>query len=233
MGQTRGQIKINVRVNLDDAGVTFYSEQDLNDSFQDAYDDITILSQCLVKSATLSWMPNLSYYNFKTILGVTDFLAVTAIFNYNTSRWLRDDLNIRDFDRLRRDWENWEGTPQFWAPLNQDYVAIAPRYAGSTIPGAFNNLAFSNAFFIGTSTNLGTFKLVYWALAPTLVSDLDTLLIASDVQDMFEFYVTADMLEQAQEFVKASEYWGKYYSSLEEYSDRTKRINKSDLLLRV
>lgn len=212
MGQTRGQLKLTIRTNLDDAGVTFYSETDLDDSFQDCYEDITCLSQCIVKSVTLSWVADLSYLNFVSDYGLIDYLAATAIFNYNTNRWLRDDLNLRDFDKLRTDWELWSGTPQFWATCDPLHIAIAPKY----------------------STDVsGTFKLVYWALAPVLSSDSDTLLVSSDVQSLFEFYVTADLLEQAQEYSKASEFWQKYYTSLEEYSNRVKRINKSDLLLRI
>lgn len=211
MGSTRGQIKTNIRVNLDDNAVTFYTDTDLNDSIQDAYDDICSLSQCIVKNTTLTWIANLSYINFITDYSITDYLATTAIFNNLTNRWLRDDLNLRDLDRLRRDWENWTGTPQFWAPSDVNHIVIAPKY----------------------TTSSGTFKLVYWASAPTLTSDNDTLLTASDVQDMFEHYCTADLLEQAQEYTKANEYWTKYYESLAEYSERTKKMNKSDLLFRV
>lgn len=234
MGQTRGQIKATIRLNLDDNGVTFYSDDDLNESFQDAYDDIACMSQCVCKNVILQWQPQLSYYDFITDFGVQDYLATTAIFNYTTNRWLRDDLTIRDFDRIRRDWELWEGTPQFWASSDPRHIAIAPKYQiGGRTPGAFNPNAFSDAFFVGTGNSLGNFKLIYWAQAPVLVSNLDTLLTASDVQNLFEFYVTADMLESAEEFSKAGEYWEKYYNSLEEYSGRVKRINKSDLLLRV
>lgn len=235
MGQTRGQIKVTIRENLNDEGVTFWSEDDLNESLQDAYDDIVVMSNCIAKNVTLNWIGDLSYLDFVNDFGVTDYLATVAIFNNTTNRWLRDDLTLRDLDRLRRDWELWVGTPQFWASSDPKRIAIAPKYssAGAT-PGAFAPHAFSNAFFIGNSNSfLGTFKLLYWAKAPTLVDDLSTFLTASDVQNMFEFYGTADMLEQAQEFTKAQEYWEKYFNSLQEYSVRVKRNNKSDLLLRV
>lgn len=235
MGQTRGQIKATVRANLDDAGVTFFSEVDLDEALQDAYDDIVCISQCICKSVTLNWVGGLTYYDFVNDLAVTDYLATVAIFNTSTNRWLRDDLNLRDFDRLRRDWELWIGAPQFWATSDPKHIAIAPKYAGGTATaGAFAITAFSNAFFIGSgSTNLGTFRLLYWATAPALVSDSNTFLTASDVQNLFEFYATADQLESAEEYSKAAEYWEKYYNSLMEYSERVKRINKSDLLLRV
>ena len=211
MGQTRGQIKTSIRTNLNDVGVTFYSETDLNDSFQDAYDDIICLSQCIVKSVTLNWISNLSYYDMVNDCGVTDYLGTVAIFNNTTNLWLRDDLNLRDLDRLRRDWECWSGTPQFWVTSDSNHIAIAPKLSVAT----------------------GNFKLVYWATAPVLTDDSNGLLTAADVQNLFEFYITADMLEQAQEFSKAAEFWEKYYSSLEEYSQRVKNNSKSDLLLRI
>lgn len=209
-----GQIKTSVRTNLNDNGVTFWTDTDFNDSFQDAYDDVVCLSQCVVKSTTLSWIANLSYYDVVVDCGVLDYLATVAIFNYATNRWLRDDLNLRDFDKFRKDWETWSGTPQFWASSDFSRIAVAPKYITS-IPTP------------------GTFKLVYWTTAPVLFTDGDNFLMASDAQTLLEYYVSADMLEQAQEFSKAAEYWEKYYTDLEEYSDRVKCNNRSDLLLRV
>src|ERR1035437_437933 len=213
MGQYRGQLKTIVRTNLDDAGVTFYQDIDLNDSMQDAYDDVCCLSQCIVKIAdNLNWVANVVYYNPASDLSLSDYLGPVAIFNYNTNRWLRDDLTLRDFDRIQRNWENWQGTPQFWSPSDPLHFAIAPNYG--SIPQ-------------------GTFKLVYWAIAPQLVDDSSVFLIASDVNNLIEFYCTADMLEQVQEYQKAGDFWEKYFSSLDEYSARVKTNNKSDLLMRV
>lgn len=233
MGQTRGQLKVLIRQNLDDLGVSYYSETDLDESLQDAYDDIVAASQCVCKSVILNWIGGLSYYNFSADCGVTDYMAPVAIFNYATNRWLRDDLTIRDFDRLRRDWENWIGTPQFWCPSDPLHIAIAPKYNITVVSGSFDPLSFSSAFDIGAAATPGTFKLLYWATAPTLANDSSTFLMASDVQNMLEFYGTADMLEAAEEYTKAQAYWEKYYNSLMQYSDRVKRNNKADLLLRV
>jgi len=233
MGQTRSQIKTIIRENLDEVNAAFYTDTDLNDSIQDAYDDIICLSQCIVKSVTLTWIDHLSYINFSRDYGIADYLATVAIFNARTNRWLRDDLTLRDFDKIRRDWEIWTGTPQFWAPSDPDHIAIAPKFNSTIVGGAFHGGAFSDAFFISTGGTTATFRLVYWAQAPVLHADNDIFLIASDVQDMLEYYVTADMLEQQNEFTKSQEYWTKYYETLIDYSDRVKRINKSDLLLRI
>jgi hypothetical protein len=228
---TRGQLKTVIRLNLADVGIVRCTDEDLNTSLQDAYDDIVILTQCIVKRTTINWVADLSYYDFLA-LGIADYLTTTAIFNNVTNYYLRDDLSIRDFDGIRRDWELWNGTPQFWAPCSPSKIAIAAKYTGGTVTGAFNPLAFSNAFFIG-SAPIGTFDLIYAATAPTFTVDTDSPLIASDMQVMFEDYCTADFLEQDEEFTKASIYWQSYYSNIDKYVERVKKINKSDLLLRV
>lgn len=212
---TRGDIKTNIRTNLADAGVTFYSEDDLNDSIQDAYDDIACLSQCILKKVTLNWsvVANLVYIDHKIDQSITDYMGVVAIFNNNTNFWLRDDCSLKDLDRVRRDWENWTGQPQFWCPSDPQRVVVAPH------------------FLTGTTT--GTYDLYYWGLAPTLSSDSDTFLIAADMQQLLEFYVTGDLLEQAQEYKKALGWLTKYYPVIQDYKERVERINKADLLLRV
>jgi hypothetical protein len=237
MGKTRGQIKGDIQANLVELNVNFYSDTDLNNSIQDAYDDVVILTQCIQKRITINWRSNLSYYNFKDKLQVPDYLGTIAIFNNVTNLWLRDDLSLKDFDRIRRDWENWIGTPQFWAPSDPDNIAICPKYFAADITyGAFDSKSFDkNSFWVDNSAaaNLGSFILYYWATAPVLISDSEQFLIASDKTTMITRYATADLLEQAQEFNKAQFFWQPYFEDMNEYADRVKRNCKSDLLLRV
>src|SRR6266699_1484226 len=98
-------IKLRVRKELNDRGVTFYSNDDIDKSFEDAYSDIVCLTKCIVKKTSVNFTTN-CYYDFK-VLGVTDFMAVTAIFNNNTNRWLLDDKTLRDYDLIRDNWELW------------------------------------------------------------------------------------------------------------------------------
>lgn len=235
MGKTRGQVKAEVQTNLIELNLNFYSDDDLNQSIQDAYDDIAILTQCIQKQVTLPWISNLSYYNFANL--VSDYLGTIAIFNNVSNLWLRDDLSLKDFDRIRRDWETWIGTPMFWAPSDPQNIGVCPKYLNANITyGAFDFNSFNNnAFFINNSVqaNLGSFILYYWALAPALVSDTDTFLIASDKDSTIMRYATADLLEQAQEFNKAQTVWKFYFLDIDDYADRVKRNNKSDLLLRL
>lgn len=200
------QIKTNIRSNLNDAGVTFFTAQDLIDSTQDAYDSCVALSWCLVKTVTLNWQNDLSYYDFVS-LGVSDYLATVAIFDNVSNRWLCDDENTKTLDLLRNDWELWHGQPQGWLPINFQYIAIYPKQAIAT----------------------GTFVLYYVALPPIIV-DGDVPLIANDKQVLIELDATADLLEQAEEFTKASTYWQEYFMNFEEYIERTRNLAKADLL---
>jgi len=146
-------------------------------------------------------------------------------------------LSLKDFDRIRRDWETWVGTPLFWAPSDPVYIGVCPKYLGANIQyGAFDSKSYNNsAFFIDNSalTPLGNFILYYWALAPQLTSDSDTFLIASDKTTALVQYSTADLLEQCQEFNKAATFWQPYEENIADYADRVKRNCKSDLLLRL
>jgi hypothetical protein len=217
MGKTRGQIKADLQDNLADFNLNFFSDDDLNTSVQDAYTDISILTQCIQENVTLNWQSGLCYYAFtQAPFNVSDYLGTIAIFNNVTNLWLRDDLSLKDFDHIRRDWEMWNGTPQFWAPSDPVNIAITPMYTGGT-----------------GGSSLGTFILYYWGVAPTLASDASTFEIATDMQKLLTNYATADLLEQAQEFGKAEEFWTQYYADIEIYADRVKRSTKSDLLLRV
>ena len=208
---TRAEAKANIIKNLYDGNVVYYDGIDLNNSIQDAYDDIAIIARNIKKKSTgLAWVGQLSYYDF-TSLGVADYLGCIAIFNNVSNVYLTDDLTLKDFDRIRVDWEAALGTPEWWTPVNFKYIAVFKKYAGAA----------------------GTFDLHYWATAPTLTSDSDVFLIATDMAKLIEYYCTADLFEQAQEFSKAAPFWKLYYPLLQKYKTRCHGLAKSDLLYGV
>ena len=207
-----GQIRANVAANLNDAGLTFFDETQLNDAINDAYQEIASKCFNIVKSVVVHQQTT-PYYDFKNNAGVTDYLGTIAIFNQDTNYWLRDDLSLRDYDRLRRDWEQWAGTPQFWTPHSLQYIALAPN--------------------LGTVTSGNLLTLWYWATAPQLVNDADVPLIASDMQTMLEDYATADRLLDAEEITKAADYITRFERDKQKYKIRCLEICKADLLLRI
>ncbi len=208
----RGLIRDNVRANLADAAITYYADPEINESIQDAYDEIVAKTMCHIKSVTYNWsVLNGNYIDFITDFGLTDYLGTYAIFNQQTNWWLRDDLSLRDLDRVRRDWEMWRGQPQFWIPHSLRFIIIAPI----NLPGS------------------GQFTLWYYAIAPALVNDTSTPVIAADQHQLLEWYSTADLLESAEEIGKAGDIWTSYEVNLMEYKERCHNIAKTDLLLRI
>jgi len=206
---TFAEIRTDIRENLNDAGITYYSAADLVESMEDGYADIFFQSRCLIKKVILSFIAG-CYYDFK-FLGVEDFMCVIAIFNNNTNRWLDDSVTLRGLDTIRNNWETTQGQPQLWCPVSFEQNVIWPYLASPT----------------------GTFDLYYATTAPTIDDFTLTPSIASDSQNLLEFYSTGDLLEQAEELTKANEYFKNYYNNLEEYSSRVKLLARRDLLLKI
>jgi hypothetical protein len=208
---TLAQIRANVQSNLNDAGITYFSEQAINDSIQDAYNEVAAKCRCIINSSPINQVANQPYYDFLA-LGVGDYLGTIAIFNQETQYWLRDDVSLRDFDRLRRDWEQWYGQPQFWAPHSQRLIAVAPNLS---------------------SVSNQLFTLWYWGIAPILSSDSSVPLIASDMQPLLEFYATGDLIQNAEEVSKAQTWFQVYERDREKYKARCADLARADILLRV
>lgn len=206
---TFSELKTRARVNLNDLGVIFHSSDDLQSSIQDAYDDVAAISGCIIKKVTLDWVANLVYYDFAA-LGVTDFMAVIAIYNNVNNRFLRDDIDLVKLDMIRDNWEVWTGTPQWWVASNFKYTAIVPHY----------------------TTAAGTFDLYYMAMAPTVV-DTSVPLIPSNEEITLVDYTTMDMLEQSREFVKAQPFWENYQKKVEDLKFRNQNFARRDFLIRL
>lgn len=206
---TFDDVRTDIRENLNDSGITYYSAADLVESMEDAYLDILFHSRCLIKKVTLSFIAG-CYYDFK-FLGVEDFMCVIAIFNNNTNRWLDDSTSLRQLDQIRTNWEVTEGQPQLWCPVSFEHNVIWPYLSVPT----------------------GTFDLYYAATAPAISDFTETPSIASDNQSLIEYYSTGDLLEQGEEIIKANEYFKLYNEDLETYASRVKLLARRDLLIKI
>ena len=182
---TRDQIADLLRINLEDGGITYYSADDVNDSIQDGYDDIAVVSGCIQKSADVDFIDNLTYYNFSVL--ISDYYTVVAIYNNTQKRWM-DPTDRREMNTLRRDWETITGQPSMFFPMDSRRVMVMPR-------------------MVVASGNMTVF---YRATAPTLAGG-DTPLIHVDEQKLLEWYATGDLFDQAEEYIKAEIWWSKYF----------------------
>lgn len=203
---TRDQISDRVKNNLNDNGV-FYSAEDINDSLQDGYAEVTAYTGCIFKATTINLVANLSYYDMGSL--TPDFLAVTAVFNPITKQWLAP-TNLSKLEGLRNDWEVATGNPFLFWPVNFRFMAIFPRVTVSS----------------------GTLYVFYRAHADTLLGT-STPQIPEEHQAVLENYVTGDLLEQAEEFTKASVELESYFKTIKDLRDSTRKFRTPDFQSRL
>lgn len=184
---TRDQITAKVATQLGDNNV-FYEADDLNDSIQDGYAEVAGITGCIFKATTVNIEANLSYYDFGAL--ISDYLAVTAMFNPQTKRWMTP-VSVRQLEDIREDWELATGNSFLFWPVNFRFVAIYPRLTVSS----------------------GQLYVYYRAQADVLTGS-STPQIPEEHQAVLESYVTGDLLEQAEEFTKAQIEFDNYEKSI-------------------
>lgn len=199
---TRDQIVARVQTNLNDSGI-FYETVDLNDSIQDGYSEVAVFTGSIFKAVRVAQVNNLSYYDFGAL--ISDFWAVTAIWNTNTKQWL-SPVNVRILDDIRNDWELANGNPFLFWPVNFRFVAVYPKLISAS----------------------GYFYVFYRAQANVL-SGSDTPNLPDELQGILEDYSTGDLAEQAEEFTKAKLQFQEYIKGLQAVKQATRSFRLPDL----
>jgi hypothetical protein len=182
--------ELRARLQLTMANNVYYTQDDFNNSIQDAVDEVVVSTGCLPKAVRLSFINNLTYYDFMTL--IPDFYALTAIFNIVTKRWMNPN-SLRRFDEDRPDWEVCAGTPDDFAVVNHRYTAIYKK---------------------PNTTGYGDMFVFYKATAPTLVGS-SVLPMADVFTDSPQDYAIADLWEQQQEWTKAGAHFKDYVGSVQ------------------
>lgn len=187
---TRDQILDRARKNLNDEGFDFWTSQDGVDSIQDGYDEVAMQSFCIEKSTTLARQNGILHYNLYQL--ISDYLAIKAVYNPNNNLWL-DSITLKELQKHGPEWEKVEALSTHFCPISFEYVIFWPRYTGAT----FN-------------------WTIYYAAQADVLSASTVPQIPTEFQTILEDYVTADLLEQAQEMSKARRYWLSYEQKLKE-----------------
>lgn len=199
---TRNQISAKVRDNLNDAGITYYSEADINDSIQDGYDEVVVYCECIDKTHTLNFLANTTYYKFSDL--IPDYYRPVHL-RHSTLNFFLDPIPERD---LFNGQDNWEIASR----QERDFHILGPEYIG--ISGR-------------TANPVGGITIFYKAQAPVLEGNSVPQILES-FQILLEHYATADLLEQNQEYAKAQKYWKYYDIGIEKYRSKIQLLSKSD-----
>lgn len=190
MPLTRDDIAARVRFNLDDAGITFFSADDINESIQAGYDEVVAIARTITNNSAITITDDTSYYNLSSL--ISDYIHVVALFNDNTSRWFDYYAHVL-LRELRADWELATGEPEGFTVWDGRWISVFPRLA----------------------TASGTFTVIYKAAANTL-SAATVPSIPFQYERIIEKYSTMDLLEQMEEYVKAGIWFKDYFTELVE-----------------
>lgn len=199
------QIKQLVASNLGDPTFTQFTDSAIGDSIQDAYNIIAAKTLCIQKSINFPQIPNQVYYRFGDYF--PDVLAISAIFNYNTNRWLLP-VDRRQFDQLRWDWELMTGEPQWFNPENWRFTSIVPHNAGAVSRG---------------------FCIFYRARAEKLEDQSVPNLPPQALQSL-EYYATKDQFESIREYSKAKSFKQQFLTSIPQIEKLARQLGFADKL---
>lgn len=201
----RDQISAKVRRNLNDLGITYYRETDINESLQDCYDEVAVYCECIEKVTNIKLLPNTTYYNMWQI--VPDYYRVIRMFSSQINGMLEINSDRTELN-YRIDWELTNASARNVMILGPEFLGISGRF---TDPNTLRDV-----------------KMWYKAQAPKFTAGTDIPKINLKYQILLEHYSTADLLEQNQEYKKAQLYWNQYEKLLNEYRDKIQLLSRAD-----
>lgn len=203
----RDDIAARVRFNLDDAGITFYSADDINDSIQDGYDEVVAVTRVREASGNVNFVSDLTYYKIDDTL--TDYLHPIGIFNNNNNRWL-DNIPLKTLISMDFKWELANGEPTHFVIMDFRYIGIYPKPASAS----------------------GNMTIFYKAMANTL-SAATVPSIPTSHQLILEQYATMDLMAQALEFKKAVMWAKDYFKQRTELKEHVAGRSLPDIIFRL
>ena len=201
----RLDIATKIRDNISDAGITYYSKSDINESIQDGYDEVAVYSECIERWTVLPQVVDTTYYDFSTI--IPDYYRIISIWGMEYKMFMEPVVD-RDLVSYQQDWE-------LASYGSREFMILGPNYVG--ISGRRSSIGSENQY-----------RIYYKAQANKMTLDTDIPRININYHNLLELYGTADMLDQNQEYGKAAGYWNQYNDKLEKYKQKIQLLAKGD-----
>lgn len=203
---TISDITARVAANLNDAGFVFYTQSDILASLQDGYDLLATVAKNIERTLPVPFLADIIYYPLYYL--INNFTRINSIHNDEINRWI-DLYDTRYLDAKRYDWESATGGSAYQATiLNFNFIAFFAHYS--------------------TIAPVNGFTLYYAALGERLISTS-----VPEIPDQFirilESYATGDLLEQQQEYQKASVYNADFEKLLQQLTQDVRTQSQPDL----
>ncbi len=183
------ELATDIRANLNDQNITFFTAQNIYDAMQDAYSLSVWLTKSIEKSLTLTQRFTL-YWDFPQI--IPDFLSLVGIFSLTKKQWLEPKWP-KEMLEMRQDWERWRGTPIWMVQGDSRRTALVPW------PSADNSTQ--------------QLIVVYRAIAPIIQSAALPKLPLTR-HNMIEHYATGQLMAMAKEFKQANFWYKQFFDAV-------------------
>jgi len=193
---TKGQIQERASAALEDAGLVHFTRTNLNESFQDGYELVVLLTQSIEKVAQITIPIGSQVIDMTTLL--PDYYRPLAFYSQNNTRWLFPKTYKKVQDNAVF-WSNSTGNVREWAPLGEKHILFFP-----------------------SPTVAQTLQIFYSATPPEL-TDTQSPEFYADCHKMLEFYICSDMLEQDLRYTESTKYFQMFMVEIEEVRLRLNR----------
>lgn len=122
---TKADIRAEVRTRLNDQTTNFYSDADIDEAIDEAYEDMADASEFYERFSNFTATTLRSYFDLSEVLPDT-FLSPRQMFNPTANVWL-DPANWRFLDQQRRQWELATGIPRHMMLFGNWWLGIYPK----------------------------------------------------------------------------------------------------------
>lgn len=119
-------LRLRVADGIDDAGMIFFTEDQIDHSIDEAMEVIAEKSGCIKRSAFVSVREGANFYFINSI--ATDIMIPYRIWNENRGSRLKG-TTMAELDSYHRTWLTTSGDPDSWFPVSWDYFGVYPHAA--------------------------------------------------------------------------------------------------------
>ncbi len=147
---TFGEMQSILRTKLNEASATFWTDQDVKDALNEAYEEIADATEFYERQATIPLLTGRTYYDLTSLLDADTFLSPRRGFNTATNKWfVPTDARAQDTQTYVQ-WELTQAAPKnyfmrgnWWLgvwPKPNDDVSYKMRMYYTAIPPSFDVL---------------------------------------------------------------------------------------------
>lgn len=183
---TKEQIVANIRDELGDNGITYYSTDDISDSFDDGYEELCVTAEILESMSVVTLTDDTTYYDLYQL--IPGYLRTFAIWNVEDKYWLSHKSH-GSLKKINPKWEVAFGRPIVFSVVDFQRIALYPHLL--LVDGS-------------------TLEIFHKSVPSNPLNAQDVPVLPEQYQIILHNYVMHDLLAQAEEFTKAQLYRQQY-----------------------